>query len=345
MRGVMNRQAGLTLVELMVATTLSLVLLAGVMLVFSANKTTHKMQSGLGTLQENGRYAMRQITADLQMAGFGGCLSPNLDPKPRIINLVASSPTYLDDFAGGQFFDGEDNNIATYDSKAMVASTDSIEIRGPLRSDVNYVVGETVAPNPVVVKNAVTISAAPYFVISDCGGADIFAAANTAGSTTSTLTRTSGNTQTALSRGFNSDAMVAGLARHTYFVADTGRLNSAGDAVTALYRFDGTTAVELVDGVEDLQLEYALDTSGDGRADTFRGVSAGGSGTAMGTGDWPQVVAVRISLLMSSVDPATDVLAPYTYFQVQSTPISPVTGDRLLRQEFSSLVYVRNAVQ
>ena len=40
-----KRQSGLTLVELMIATTLSLVLLAGVLLVFSANKTTYRMQN------------------------------------------------------------------------------------------------------------------------------------------------------------------------------------------------------------------------------------------------------------------------------------------------------------
>ncbi len=131
-----KRQTGLTLVELMVATTLSLVLLAGVLVVFAANKTTYRMQNGLGTLQENGRYAMRQIVNDLQLAGFGGCLSPNLEPKPRVINLVGGSPTYLDEFAGGQFFAGDDNGGSTYDSRAMSAGTDAVEIRGPLRSAV-----------------------------------------------------------------------------------------------------------------------------------------------------------------------------------------------------------------
>ena len=67
---VLKRQAGLTLVELMVATTLSLVLLAGV-LVFTANKATYQMQNGFGTLRENGRYAIRQIAADLQLDGYG----------------------------------------------------------------------------------------------------------------------------------------------------------------------------------------------------------------------------------------------------------------------------------
>ncbi|MCP5439682.1 MAG: prepilin-type N-terminal cleavage/methylation domain-containing protein [Chromatiaceae bacterium] len=116
---VMKRQAGLTLVELMVATTLSLVLLAGVLLVFTANKTTYQMQNGLGTLQENGRYAMRQIAADLQLAGFGGCLSPRLDP--RVVILANTPPPYLTNFTTGEFFDGRNDETAThtYGGKAM----------------------------------------------------------------------------------------------------------------------------------------------------------------------------------------------------------------------------------
>ena len=112
----MTRQKGLTLVELMVATTLSLVLLAGVLLVFSANKATYQTQNGLGTLQENGRYAIQQLVADLQLAGFGGCLSPQVrdgqssQQKARVLNLVSSSPSYLNDFTAGRFFNGRQFN-------------------------------------------------------------------------------------------------------------------------------------------------------------------------------------------------------------------------------------------
>ena len=63
----LRRQAGLTLVELMVATTLSLVLLAGVLLVFQSNKATYQMQSGLGTLQENGRYGGADAPAEIAL--------------------------------------------------------------------------------------------------------------------------------------------------------------------------------------------------------------------------------------------------------------------------------------
>ena len=130
--------------------------------------------------------------------------------------------------------------------------------------------------------------------------------------------------------------MVMEFATHTYFVGVTGRTNAAGQAVTALYRFDGNSAQELVDGVDDLQIEYALDTDGNGVVDSFADPG--------GVADWSQVMAVRISLLMNSVESASAAAAPYTYFPVGSTPITPPTTDLRLRQEFTALVSVRNSV-
>ncbi len=338
-----KRQQGLTLVELMVAITLSLVLLAGVLLVFSANKTTYRMQNGLGTLQENGRYAMRQIVGDLQMAGYGGCLSPHLNPKPRVINLVSSSPPFLDDFAAGEFFSGSDSG-GTFGGQTALANTDSIEIRGPLRSNVTFVAGEIISTAAVEVLGAASGFANDEFLlISDCAGADIFRASNVTapnanGNTTITHVAPQ-NTQAALSRIFGADSVVMEFVTHTYFVSDTGRDTPSGQDILALYRSDGGPAVELVDGVENLQIDYALDTVGDGEIDTFKTASA------MSAAEWSEIMAIRVALLMNSVEDASAVPAPYTFFPVQSTPINPATDDRRLRQEFSTLVAVRNAVQ
>jgi type IV pilus assembly protein PilW len=336
-----NRQTGLTLVELMVATTLSLVLLAGVLLVFSANKTTYQMQGGLGTLQENGRYAVRQITADLQMAGFGGCLSPRL--APRIVSIASSAPSYLTSFAAGDFFTGSDGTSTTYGGKASVAGTDTIEIRGPLRSPVNPVSGEISAAGNVTVLGDSEIAVNDFVMISDCSGGDIFKATAVNTGRTQIGHGTSGNTQATLSRGYAADALVTRLSTHTYFVADTGRTNTTGQPILALYQFDGTNATELVDGVENLQIEYALDTDADGEVDAFRGVDPSGVGTAMVAANWPQVMAVRVSLLINSVNGASSVVAPYTYFPAGSTQITP-TNDFRLRQEFTAMVTVRNGV-
>ncbi|MCB1791019.1 MAG: prepilin-type N-terminal cleavage/methylation domain-containing protein, partial [Gammaproteobacteria bacterium] len=178
-----RRQAGLTLVELMIATTLSIVLLAGVLLVFSANKATYQMQNGLGTLQENGRYAASQIASDLQMAGFGGCLSPHLKRvdggAPRVINVVSSSPPYLTEFIDGTFLVGrnDQSTTVTMGGVTMVTGTDSIEVRGPLRSNVNFVAGAIPADQPVViVGDASGFAANEYLLIGDCSSATLFRA-------------------------------------------------------------------------------------------------------------------------------------------------------------------------
>jgi type IV pilus assembly protein PilW len=334
----LKRQAGLTLVELLVATTLSLVLLSGVLLVFTANKATYKMQTGLGTLQENGRYAMRQLTADLQLAGFGGCLSPSIGP--RVVTLASSPPDYLTNFSEGEFFDGRNDETGThtYGGRVMLTGTDSIEIRGPLRSAVSYVTGETLPGVPVeVVGTSRGFANDEYLVIADCAGADIFRATTVSesGGNTQIAHASSGNTQDALSRKYGADAVVMEFATHTYFVSNTGRVNSSGQAIGALYRFDGNNSEELVDGVENLQVEYALDTDGNGVIDAFRDPG--------GVTDWDEVMAVRLSLLMDSVDAASSVEAPYKFLS-STVAIDPPDGDLRLRQEFSALVSVRNSV-
>jgi type IV pilus assembly protein PilW len=337
-----RRQAGLTLVELMIATTLSLVLLAGVLLVFSANKTTYRMQNGLGTLQENGRYALRQITADLQMAGFGGCLSPNVGP--RIVVVAKNPPTYLEDFAGGEFFTGVNGAATSYGGQTSVAGTDAIEIRGPLRSSVSFVTGETPASGDVdVVGDGTGFAVGDYMMISDCAGGEIFRATgvsiNTDGDTEIGHSSTN-NQQSVLSRPYTADAVVTELTTHTYFVADTGRNTAAGQDILALYRFDGTGAAqELVDGVENLQIEYGLDSvSSDGVIDEY-------TDSPSSVADWSNVKAVRVMLLLNSVDAASTVPPDYTYFGLQTTAFNQsASTDLRLRQEFSAVVSVRNSV-
>jgi type IV pilus assembly protein PilW len=342
-------QSGLTLVELMVATTLSLVLLSGVLLVFQANRTTYQMQTGLGTLQENGRYAIRQITSDLQMAGFGGCLSPSLEPTVRVI--ANAPPAFVTDFANAEFFDGNNNVTAgsfggfniyegpDHDGDGNGDGTDWLEIRGPLRSGIRYVTGETAASGNVEIRGTASgIANDEYVMIADCAGADIFRATNvsTSGGDTEVSHGAAENTPDTLSRRYGADSVVSQLMTHTYFIGETGRTNARNQPINALYRFDGANAQELVDGVDDLQIEYALDTDADNVVDSFRDPG--------GVTDWSEVMAVRISMLFNSVEAANTEEADYRFFPVGNNPISPPAGDLRLRQEYSVLVSVRNAV-
>ena len=71
----MNKQAGFSLVEIMIALLIGLFLMGGILQMFSASQQTYRMQSNLARLQENGRFALDFLAHDLRMAGYWGCLS------------------------------------------------------------------------------------------------------------------------------------------------------------------------------------------------------------------------------------------------------------------------------
>lgn len=65
-----KRQRGLTLVEIMVAVTISLVLLAGVLQVFLSSKASYNLQNGIARLHENARFALDIMTNNISRAGY-----------------------------------------------------------------------------------------------------------------------------------------------------------------------------------------------------------------------------------------------------------------------------------
>ncbi|MBX3692090.1 PilW family protein [Dokdonella sp.] len=71
--GAVRRTVGFTLIELMVAVTLGLLLTLGILQLFDGTSRTNKLQNGLARLQENGRYAVTRIEADLRMLGGQRC--------------------------------------------------------------------------------------------------------------------------------------------------------------------------------------------------------------------------------------------------------------------------------
>ncbi len=66
-------QAGLTLIELMVAMVLGLVVAAGIISVFLSTSSSHRIQSQMARLQEDGRFAVTRLVQDLRMANAQYC--------------------------------------------------------------------------------------------------------------------------------------------------------------------------------------------------------------------------------------------------------------------------------
>ena len=66
-------QRGLTLLELLVAITLGLAVIAGTIQIYLGTSQTYRVQEAQSRIQENGRYALEVLTRQIRMAGFTGC--------------------------------------------------------------------------------------------------------------------------------------------------------------------------------------------------------------------------------------------------------------------------------
>src|SRR5690349_4677422 len=68
-----SQMKGLTLLELMIAMTLGLVIVAAVGWIYVRTTQTYRLQDSAARLQEGARYAFELISNDLRMAGSAGC--------------------------------------------------------------------------------------------------------------------------------------------------------------------------------------------------------------------------------------------------------------------------------
>lgn len=112
-----------------------------------------------------------------------------------------------------------------------------------------------------------------------------------------------------------------------YYVAP----DAAAGNVSALFR-NGNAVVE---GVEGLNIQYGVDTSGDREADTYL------ARAAVGAGRWQDVVAVRLNVLVASDQPnvvETAQAAPALFPALN-------TADRRLYQVFTTTIALRNKMK
>ena len=80
-----RKHRGVTLVELMIAITISSIVMIGISSVYTSSKRSYKLQEEYSRLQENGRFAINHITRFVRSAGYSGCAS-GLNSLETIMN-------------------------------------------------------------------------------------------------------------------------------------------------------------------------------------------------------------------------------------------------------------------
>jgi len=99
-----SRLSGVTLIELMVAVTISSVLLLGVGSVYYNSKRTYNVQQEFAQLQEGARFAVRFMVDDIRMAGFVGCAYNNdFNRAPKFVSFLNGAGTPENDTAIANF--------------------------------------------------------------------------------------------------------------------------------------------------------------------------------------------------------------------------------------------------
>lgn len=85
------RVQGFSLIELMIAMLIGLILLIGVVQLFSASRAAYQLSEGMSRVQENGRFAIDFLQRDTRMAGHFGCVN---DQSHSLADPVGVTTTF-----------------------------------------------------------------------------------------------------------------------------------------------------------------------------------------------------------------------------------------------------------
>ncbi|MDQ3774695.1 MAG: PilW family protein [Pseudomonadota bacterium] len=324
-------QAGVGLVEIMIALVIGLILIAGASKIFLDGKQTYRLQDAQSRLQENARFALELLTNDIRMVGFSGCanlssITPNVSANSPTIVLTAATAASGNDAASSSWNPALSSTLSGLTSSPL-PNTDVITVQFSQGCGA-HLKGNMVGVNAdiqVMSPNSCGVDAGDALMISDCVAADLFRATSTSGGAP-----TQNVAHAALSKTYQQDAELFIFASRTYYIA-----NGAGGQ-PSLWRLDNTAAtggdnpIELVEGVENMQILYGEDTDGDRIPNQYLTVNS--------VSNLANVVAVRASLLLRTLDNNLLQLA-----QTYSYNGATVTAtDRRLRHTFTTTVNLRN---
>ncbi len=336
----MQQQKGISLVEIMVSLVAGLILTAGVIQIFAANQQTYRVAEATSRFQENARFAMELLARNLRMAGYQGCAGS----ARTIVNTLNDTTAFLYDFntaVEGLEASGTTSWHATPDNSISnpLPGRDILTIRGVFGNDVP-IIGQPSNTDDCTnaaahtanlkVADSAGFSDGDIVIAGNCVKASIFQITNVNASTATVVHNTGGsispgNATKNLGACYAGNGALAKITTRTFYI----RNNPAG--TPSLYQKDNTSAAEeLIEGVEDMQILYGIDTDNDGSANQFV--------PANNVSDWSQVASLRVSLLLQSVtDNITSAPQSYSFNGATITP-----ADRRLRKVYTATFGIRN---
>lgn len=326
---------------MMVAMVLGLFLIAGLFRIYLSNKATYDVETALSRLQENTRFAFSILSRQVRMSGYYGCVR---DPS-SVQNLLNNSSQYEYDFTtpiqgfdaqGGSWSPALPTSLQAL-SPPVAAGTDVLTLRG---LDGNPVFTTKEMPDtsadlktdPALASSELHVG--DIVMLSDCAGSTIFQItnfnANDMGNVVhNTGTGSPGNASKIFSHRYTVNSQIQKMETSTYFI----RPSSLNQDRMALWRKNaGNPAQELVQGVDNMQILYGVDTNQDSAADVYD--------TAAQVPNWSEVVSVRIALMVSGSKATAQISNPTTLQMLGQNESVP--QDHRLHRIFTTTIALRN---
>lgn len=346
-----SRQSGVTLIELMIGLGLGILLLFGVGLLFTQNKQSYRQNEEIARLQEEARFALEELARDISMTGF---IAETVDTTAIFIGASDDDEAVFHGATGttvncgptgaarNWFYDFEEglveSSLLIGDNLASGAAAQALyscidAARFHVATDTIGIKRTSGAPSGFL--NTAAVPPAPTQLVAPAGR--VYVRENG----TRAVLYQSPDLPDAGDRAVAQPYRDWEYSPKIYYVRNFGV--TAGDGVPTLCRIrlvgDGTggrppqhTEECIAQGVEDLQIEYGLDTFDDGSANVYV--------TNPDAEDLTRVVSVRIYLLMRTINEDVGYRDNRTYVLSNKAAYTP--GDRFHRRIYSSTVVVNN---
>lgn len=323
-------QRGLTLIEMMVALAIGTFLMAGTLTVFAKTRDLYRTNEAAARLQENARYAMSTIEADLRLASNWGLVNradlvENAVPPDEPIPAALAGQAGAIDACGDRWgIDLEHYVEASDGDYAIDDSTADCDAFGTASDDADVLTVRHATFNPI-----------PLADLGATNGMIKIQTSRAMGSLFSGTTRPAGLA--------TSDTQTNGLVVNSYYVDSDSETR---DDLPSLRRKSlgaaGGAAVvrdeEIIQGVEDLQVQFGVDSSGDQNADFYLNPDAN-LGAAVDAGG--AIVAARVWLLVRAEEPEVGFTDDRTYNIANRAAYTP--ADAFRRVLVVKTVMLRNA--
>lgn len=334
-----SKAKGFSLVELMVAITIGLLLLAALVTLFVNNSLARNEIDKSSQQIENGRYAMQILADEVRHAGYYGALANA--PTVSVVSLPDPCSTALADVQSGLGLP-----LQGYAGAATATALDPGKL-----ACLNSVAGYKPNTAVLVVRRADTsvlgfTSGLFNIQVSGCAGDSVPYIVDTAAANF-TLHKNTSPGCTPITSAPAADITPFDIRVYFISTCSNADCSAAGaNSVPTLKRIDlttaGATVTPIVDGIENMQFDYGIDTTaspGDGIPDVYTNSTAHAGTTPIDMTEWQNVMSVRIYVLARNIDPTGGYTDSKTY---TLGPASVTPGDNYKRHAYSELVRLNN---